>query len=329
MTMDEGRRGQAAKWFNSRALDGGAAAIARVVVIAVAGLAPTACSFERIAVDRIGDALARGGGVYMSDDDPELIREAIPFGLKTYESLLAVSPEHRGLILAAASGFAGYAYLLQDEADRLDAHDLAGARALRARARNLYLRGRDYALRGLATGHDDFAARLYRDRAAVLGATTPEDVPLLYWAGAAWAGALSAAKDDFALIAELAIAAALVQRALDLDDAYDLGAAHEFFVAYEGGRPGGSAEEARRHYRRALELSRGTRASVHLALAESVAVSEQNLEEFQSLIDAALAVDVDRVPELRLLNTIAQRRARWLRSRVPTLFVAADQGVGS
>ena len=40
----------------------------------------------------IGDALS-GGGVYTSDEDPELIREALPFGLKTYESLLDVSPD--------------------------------------------------------------------------------------------------------------------------------------------------------------------------------------------------------------------------------------------
>ncbi len=293
------------------------------LVLALLGAVLTACSVKRTAVNMIGDALAGGSGVYASDGDPELIREAIPFGLKTYESLLEVSPEHRGLLLASASGFTGYAYLLQDEADRLDAVDLARARALRARASKLYLRGRDHALGGLAVSHDGFTAGLYGDRAAVLARTTEADVPFLYWAGAAWAGALSAAKHDLTLIAELPIAGALVARALELDETYDHGTLHEFFISYEGGRPGGNAEKARGHYRRALELSRGTRASAHLALAEAVAVRDQDLREFRRLLDAALAVDPDQVPELRLVNTIARRRAQWLRSRISDLFVEA------
>ncbi|MFQ5971157.1 MAG: TRAP transporter TatT component family protein [Alphaproteobacteria bacterium] len=284
----------------------------------------TACSVKRMAVNVIGDALSDGGGVYASDDDPQLIREAIPFGLKTYESLLAVSPDHRGLLLAAGRGFTVYAFLLQKEADLFDAADIQRARALRARARQHYLRGRDYALRGLAQGHDDFTARLFRERTAALEAMTREDVPFLYWAGVAWAGALSAAKDDLGLIADLPIAAALVERVLELDENYELGAAHEFMISYEGSRPGGNRQAARRHYRRALELSQGARASTHLALAESVTIREQNLKEFRALIAAALAVEPDLVPQLRLANTIAQHRAKWLESRIPELFVETD-----
>ncbi|MFQ5985518.1 MAG: TRAP transporter TatT component family protein [Alphaproteobacteria bacterium] len=89
----------------------------RLLVVALVSGALAACSMKRTAVNIIGDALAGGSGVYTADDDPDLIREAIPFGLKTYESLLEVSPEHRGLLLSAANGFTGYAYLLQNEAD--------------------------------------------------------------------------------------------------------------------------------------------------------------------------------------------------------------------
>jgi hypothetical protein len=115
-----------------------------------------------------------------------------------------------------------------------------------------------------------------------------------------------------------------VGRVLELDETYDLGAAHEFFISYEGSRPGGRTEQAREHYRRALEISRGKRASVHLALAETVSVKEQNLVEFKALIAAALAVDPDEVPELRLANIIAQRRAHWLQKRIPDLFLETE-----
>lgn len=299
--------------------------ITALVIAGLLSLFPSGCSLRLTAVNIIEDALAGGGGVYASDDDPELIREAIPFGLKTLEALLAVSPQHRGLLLSAASGFTAYAYFLQNDADRLDATDLPRARELRARAYKLYLRGRDYALRGLEVDHPGFNARLKSDRAAALAMTAKDDVPFLYWAGVSWAGALTAAKDNLDLIAALPIAGALVGRVLELDERYDLGAAHEFFISYEGSRPGGSTQRAREHYRRALEISAGQRASVHLALAEAVTIREQNLVEFRALIAASLAVDPDKAPDLRLANTIARRRAHWLETRILNLFLDANQ----
>jgi len=295
-----------------------------VLLTILAAMTLAGCSLKQMAVNTIADSLAEGGGVYASDDDPELIREALPFGLKTYESLLQVSPEHRGLLLATAKGFVVYAYFLKLEADRLEATDLDRTRQLRARASRLFLRGRDYALRGLEVGHSGLTAALRQDATAALAPATREDLGLLYWTGAGWAGALSVDKDNADLIAELPIAAALINRIIALDETYDRGAAHEFLISYEGSRPGGSAEAARAHYQRALELSGGTRASTYVALAETVAVREQNLAEFRKLLASALAVDPNAVPELRLANTIAQDRARWLETQIPLLFVESD-----
>lgn len=297
-----------------------------VLGLVLAGSLLGACSIKQMAVDMVGDALSSGGGTFTSDPDPDLIREALPFGLKMYESLLAQSPEHEGMLLAAAKGFAGYGYLLQKNADKLADADLTRARALRERSSKLFLRGRDFALRGLELSHPGIVTALYHDSDTALATTTLEDVPYLYWAGAAWAGALSADKGDLHLIAELPIAGALMARVLALDEGYDEGAAHEFFVSYEGARPGGSRAAARRHYARALELSDGARASLHVALAEAVSIREQNLTEFRTLLDAALAVDPDRRPRARLVNEVARDRASWLRSRIPLLFVVADNG---
>ena len=282
------------------------------------------CSVRQAAVNMIGDALAGGGGVYASDDDPELVREALPFGLKTFEGLLEVSPAHQGLLLAASRGFTAYAFILQDAADRLDASNFPEAQKLRLRARGLYLRGHDYALKGLEARHPGFTDEVTKDQTATLAKTNAEDAPLLYWAGASWAGAVSVAKNDPELLINLPFAGALVARVLEIDEGYDLGAAHEFFVSYEASRPAGNLVKAREHYRRAVEISGGQRASTYLSLAESVTIREQKLAEFRSLIAAAMAVDLRKNPQLRLLNTIARRRAFWLESRIPELFVEAE-----
>ena len=73
-------------------------------------LLASGCSVKRIAVNQIGNALASGGSTFEGDDDPDLVGDALPFALKTMESLLAESPKHQGLLLATASGFTEYAY---------------------------------------------------------------------------------------------------------------------------------------------------------------------------------------------------------------------------
>jgi predicted anti-sigma-YlaC factor YlaD len=296
----------------------------RVLVLAMAGLLIAGCSMKKMAANAVGDALSGGGDVWMSDNDPQLIKEAIPFGLKTNESLLEISPEHLGLLEATAQGFAAYAFLLKEEADRVESEDLQRARSLRARSSKLFVRGRDYALRGLEVRHPGFTEGLRSQRDATLAKTDERDSGLLYWAGASWAGALSVAKDNLKLMVEFPTAGALVQRVIELDNAFDDGSAHEFFISFEAGRPGGSLDAARGHYEQALELSRGERASVYLALAESVSVAEQDVAEFRTLLDRARAIDPDEKPESRLLNIIAQERAEWLETQIPELFLVAQ-----
>jgi predicted anti-sigma-YlaC factor YlaD len=272
----------------------------------------------------MGEVLTGDSEIFASDNDPDLVLDAIPFGLKTLESLLAISPRHRGMLLSAAKGFTTYAYLLQDEADRLEEYDLRRARQLRSRIKRLYLRGRDYALRGLELAHPQFGTHLRQDQVSVLAKTTGEDVPFLYWAGVSWGGSLSAGSEDLTLVSETPQFGALVRRVVDLNERYEAGAAHEFLLSYEASRPGGSASLAREHFRRALALTDTPRASLFVALAESLSVREQNLNEFKELLASALSVNPDHEPKLRLVNVLAQRRARWLLARIPELFLAAD-----
>jgi len=283
----------------------------------------TACSPKTMAINSIADALAGGGGVFASDPDPDLVREALPFGLKTYESLLANAPRHRGLLTATAKGFTAYAYMLKEESDRID--DPVAARRQRLRAKGLFLRGRDFALQGLEAAHPGLAAALRSNDLDPLAAMKEADAALLFWAGAAWAGAISTDKQDFLLLADLDLAERLVKRVIELDPAYDKGAAHQFLVTFEGGRPAGDRNQARAYYETALRLSGGGNAGLHLALAEAVMVREQNLPEFRRLLEATHAVDLEAHPGQRVANLLAQRRARWLETQIPELFFDAKE----
>lgn len=296
------------------------------VMILCCALLFSGCSIRKLALKKVGDALANSGITFASDDDPVLIKDAAPFSLKLMESILAETPGHRGLLLAASRGFTQYAYaFVQQEAEERETGDLVAADALRVRARRLYLRARDYGLRGLECKHKGFAAALRESpKAAVARVTSASDVPLLYWTAAAWGSAISLSKDNPDLVADQILVEALIDRALELDEVFESGALHSFLVTYEWSRQGaagGAAERSRRHFSRAMDLSGGKLAAPLVALAENVSVAAQDRKEFETLLRRALEIDPDAKPEWRLENLVMQRRARWLLARAGQLFV--------
>ena len=294
----------------------------RWALICALALSASGC-IKNIATGALADALS-GPGTLGTDDDPELVRDAAPFGLKTMESVLQSQPEHVGLLTALASGFTQYAYaFVQQDADKaeLDGH-YAEARASRTRAKKLLLRARDYGLQGLELSSPGISAQLKSMRGlkeAVAG-LKKEDVPLVYWTAAAWSLAISNGKEDMGLVAELPAPETLMRRALELDETWDDGAILEFFVSFEAASPGGTEAGAKAYLDRSLALSGGRHLGVQVSWAEGVLVQSQNRAAFEATLKAVLAADVNASKKDRLANVIAQRRAKLLLDHADDLF---------
>lgn len=288
----------------------------------------TGCSVQKFAINKLGDSLANSGTTFASDNDPEFVGQAIPFSLKFIEGLLAESPKQKGLLFAATSGFTQYSYAyVQEPAEEMENEDLSKSEALRVRARNLYLRARDYGLRGLDAKHAGFAQALAQEPKTAVLKAQKSDVPLLYWTAVAWAAAISLSKDQPARVAEQPQAEALIDRAYTLDPTYEHGAIEQFLISYESARRGGKGDfqvRSKQHFDRAVTLTAGQQAGPFVAYAETVTIQTQNKAEFESLLKQALAVNPDARPEWRLSNLVMQRRARWLLSRESELFLSTE-----
>jgi predicted anti-sigma-YlaC factor YlaD len=293
--------------------------LAGVVLLALAA-SSAGCSVERFTANRLADTLAGTGSTWSSDDDPELVGAALPVSLKLMESALASTPEHRELLAATSAAFTQYAWaFVQQEADALALEDTDRAWVAWDRARRLYLRARDYGLRGLDVVLPGFSSELRGDRVAAAARAGGEETDLLYWTAVSWAAAIALGKDDPALVAELPLVSALIERALAVNEGWDRGAIHSFLITYEMARPDAEddrAAAARRHYERALALSRGKAAGPHLSWAESVCLAQEDRDCFEQAIAAALAIDPDDDVPTRLVNTVMQRRAAWLRANL-------------
>ena len=298
-------------------------AVRFVIIALLAGVISSACSIKRMAIGSLADTLSATGDVFASDEDPEFVRDAVPFALKTMESLLVEVPRHRPLLLAACEGFTQYAYaFIQVDAEILESDDYEAAVELRARARQMYLRARDYCLRSLEVEHPGLRARLVAAPGDTLKEMEEAEIDVLYWTGASWGGAIALGLDQPALVADLPVVRALMDWVLEIDEGFGDGAIHEVLVVLESvpEAMGGSTERARRHFERAVELSRGRSAGPYVSLATSVSVKNQDRDEFTRLLEQALAIDPNETPRLRLANLIAQKRARHLLATVDELF---------
>jgi hypothetical protein len=190
-----------------------------IILIPTIVILGTGCSVRQLAVNQVGNALSQTGTSFTSDDDPEFVAQALPFGLKLMESVLAETPNHQDLLLATAKGYTQYSYaFVYLEATKVRETDYFRARQLELRSKKLFLRARNYALQGLEVRFPGFRESLRADPKSAVQSINLEDVALLYWTAASWAAAITADKTDAYLMADLPKVDALVDRIVELDE---------------------------------------------------------------------------------------------------------------
>ena len=298
--------------------------LCRAAVLAGMAISLSGCAMIRTAaIKNVANTLAEPGDTITSDDDPELVRRALPFGLKTFESLLVSVPRHEPLLLATCSGYTGYAYaFVETDADLLSQDKHEEIQALRDEAVKLYLRAKGYCMRAMEVEFPGIAKALDSDPVAALKRVKKkEDVPLLYWTAASWGAAMSLRKAP-ELVIDFPVVRALAERALQLDESWSDGALHDLMIGLDGQGEafGGSEAGARKHFARSIEIQQGQMAGPYFSLATGVAYPNGDRAEFEKLLNDALAIDPEKRRSVRLITIITQRRARAWLDRIDELF---------
>ena len=235
-------------------------------------------------------------------NDPDTVRDGAPAYLLALDGLIDGSPDDTELLLVGARLYGAYASAFVDD---------------EARQRRLWKRALGYGRRALCAERRsvcEAAERPYDAFVASLGGTRAGDVPVLYGFGAAWAGWVQVHSEDWGAIAEIPKIEALMQRVLELDDAYEQGAAHLYLGVLLTQRParlGGKPEQARQHFERALELSGGRNLMAKVLYARHYARLVFDRPLHDRLLEEVVAADPE-VPGLTLSNTLAQEQARRL-----------------
>jgi hypothetical protein len=212
-------------------------------LVSLSALALAGCSFTKLAVGTQAEVMAMASPVLEEQTDYEYAKAAIPASLIQAEGLLRITPEDEHLLLLAARGSASYAYgFVEDEKERAELKgDLDQADYERARARTMYLKGRDFGIRLLELDVPDLKEHLKRDPVALKrflteNFTEKEDAPKLFWTGYAWGSAIGVSRDDVTLVADIGLATALVERSVELDESFYNAAGHTFLGVVSSSR---------------------------------------------------------------------------------------------
>lgn len=267
----------------------------RLLLAAAAAPLLAGCSLNRTAAKVTSGVIDSGLPSVFSQSDPQYAREALPGNLQLMEILIANDPKNKGLLVNAAQGFCGYAFMfLEDGAP--------------ARASGFYLKGQAYAARALG-GRGPAEARR-------------RDVPALFWHTFCKASYVNINRDKPEAIAEIPSIEPAALRLLELDPAYYYNGAQSIMGAYYSIRPrmlGGDPDKARAYFEAAAEgAGAGFLLNRYMA-ARMYAPAALDEEFFVTALEAVLAAEL-KDDETRLANEVARIKAKALLEEKDELF---------
>jgi tetratricopeptide (TPR) repeat protein len=271
----------------------------------------TGC-IQTLAVSTVGNIAYDGFSAITEEGDLNFAEKALPGNIKLLEVMLKNDPENKHLLTLVSQGYSSYALAYLED-------------SLQDRARDFYMRGRDYGLRMLR--HDAEVARALDgtidDLKAVLAKRDKDLVPAAFWTAFGWGSYIYLSLDNMDAIGDLPRAEALMEFVAKHDSTYYYGGAHVFLGTLFGSRPrmlGGYPELSKAHFETALRLNGGKFLMTYVYYARSYAVQTQDKELFSELLAKVDSASLDILPEFRLANAIAKQKARLLMSRQSDLF---------
>ncbi|MBW1607043.1 MAG: TRAP transporter TatT component family protein [Deltaproteobacteria bacterium] len=238
----------------------------------------------------------------LNNNDLATVEAGGPAYLLMVDSLLYRDPDNESLLRSAADVYTAYTDVFVKDKDR---------------AKKLTDKALNYALRAMCIRRSDtclFRQSSFQEFKNTVSTLGVKDVPDLFTLGSAWSAWIQTHREDWDAVAEIPRVEAIMDRVVELDDAYQDGAAHLYLGVLATLLPpalGGKPDVGKQHFERALEISKNKNLMVKVLYARHYARLVFDRELHDRLLNAVLKASPD-VPGYTLGNTLAQQQAREL-----------------
>ena len=273
------------------------------------------CSLNKFTANTTANLFVEASETFNQEHDLTLAKESMPANLKMIEGLQKVSPENQTILTMLAKGYCSYSFAFLEDNEKPGDLD---------RAKSLYVRGYKYGLNALDEDvKKSTAASLQEMEKTIKEVSGDEDVASLFWTAYCISSWINLSKNDVSAIAELSRAELMMRQVLKEEEEFYYGSAHLFFGVYYGSRPkmlGGDPLKAKEHLEKAIMISNGKFLLSKLYFAQFYAVPTQQEELFERTLKEILEAPIDLLPEERLANQVAKKRALKLLNIKNRLF---------
>jgi len=243
--------------------------------------------------------------------DLRIVREGMPAYLMLLDGMVETVPGNADLLLAAAQGYSSFASAFIEDRNQQYA-------AL------LFEKAKQYALKALeikgGKNPEETPLDLFQKEINSFG---KREVPYLFWAAACWANWISQNLDSMEAMAQLPKVESMMQRVLQIDEGYYYGGAHLFMGIWYASKPpmyGGDLKKSQNHFQKAFDFGKRKFLMAYVYYADVYARKVQDKELFISTLQTVLKTPADILPEITLLNTVAQKKAKDLLEHAEETF---------
>jgi hypothetical protein len=297
------------------------------IIVFVAGLLGLmACDTEKLAADSTAELFGRAAPGVEQHWDYDLVGKSFPASIIQLEGLLRVVPDNETIGLSLIAAYIGYGTgWIEDRVEVADLEDdWEEADALRRRALVMYTRAWDLSkhfLRNRDPGFDEALKGGIDTLDAWLHEvfTEKEDAAILLWSGASLGARINMGMEDMDTVADLPLAKVILSHSVTLDPDFMFMIGQMTMATLAASEFPPDMDRAKVLFDEVLDKTERRNLMVQLSMARYYAVNVGDHELFRSLLQEVLDAG-DVLPEARLSNTMARRRAERYLDHIELYF---------
>jgi len=286
----------------------------------------TACDTAKFAADSTSGLFQRAAPAIEQYWDYETAGAAFPASIIQLEGIMRVVPDNEVVVMSTIGAYIGYGTgWIEDRVEVADDDDAwEEAEDLRARALIMYERAWDLSKHLMRQRDESF------DEALSLGPdglqiwldgvlTEPEDAALAFWAGASLGARINMGMEDMDTVADLPLAKVLLGHSVKLDPDFLFMTPNMILGVLAASQFPPDMDLAKTIFDEVLEGTERRNLMVQLNMARHYAVNKGDSKLFRELLTEVLEAG-DVLPESRLSNVIAKRRAKRYMDQIEFFF---------